>query len=258
MPELLSRGDPGRSMPDRERVGSEPPVPATGSSRSATSPVLRQEAEQTASLTLGTVDEAIDRLVAQACRRALAPQPSGDLLGRPADREPFDHGIRQSGDAHQLGQPLAALPCSVVRHLRVVAAQIGPLVVHEPVARQLAVDRRAMPTEPRGDLVHRHAALPDPIDRSTLVVVQLDVAPTGRRSVSGCGTQGRALDSHGTTPYASRRSHLAVALGLERTIDAFLSRRSRSGRAASWPRTMHRSSEPVFSRYSRGASVRRA
>ena len=58
----------------------------------------------------GTVDIAVDRLVADAVvARAFLLQPSGDLLGRPAALEPGDDVAAQDIVSAQLALPLAAL-----------------------------------------------------------------------------------------------------------------------------------------------------
>src|SRR4051794_19048741 len=124
----------------------------------------------------------------------LVPQPTGDLLRRPAVPEPADHVLPQ---AVIHGQLLTALPASARQVLGVqgeVAAEPS-VAVAEAVPAQLPVDGRRMPAEPLGDLADRGAGLDQAEEGASFIEVEVAVGPGQRRlrGANPCKDWGFAL-----------------------------------------------------------------
>ena len=121
-------------------------------------------------------------------------QPSGDLLRRPA-------GLQALGDVRAQavvgGQLAASLPAPARQVLGVqgeVAAEPA-VAVAEAVAAQLAVDRRGVAAEPRGDLADRPAGLDEAEEGATLIEVEVAVGP-GQEASPKVQTPAKVGDSH--------------------------------------------------------------
>ena len=182
VPERLASVDLGRPVLDpaltRDRGAAGPaavaaPAPPSG---------LGQMAVETIIAALGTVDVPVDRLVADggSAVRRLPLQPAGDLLRRPAGREPLDHVRPQAVVGGQLAAPLATPAGQVLGGQREVAAEAA-VAVAEAVAPELAVDGGAMPAEPLGDLAHGSAGFHEAEQGAPLVEVELAVGSRHRR-----------------------------------------------------------------------------
>src|SRR5215218_1028195 len=136
---------------------------------------LREVTVEAIPAALRAVDVAVDRLVADGGPLSrLVPEPPGDLLRRPAGREPLDHVRPQAAVGFQLPTSPPTPAGQIVGGQGEVAAEAA-VAVAEAVAPELAVDRRAMPTEPGGDLPDRPTGLHQAEEGAPLVEVELAV-----------------------------------------------------------------------------------
>ena len=119
----------------------------------ATGVVAGQEAPEPPRLLTGAVDPAVDRLQADRPQPGLdpEPQPSGDLLRRPALGQAVRYIGRKRRVPFEHARPLAAQHVRAVRPMRPVGAAV------ERVAPQLARDGRSSPAERPGDRPKRQA-----------------------------------------------------------------------------------------------------
>ena len=152
VPHRLARVSVARSLRNvgflGDRVARRPGValPATGVGAG-------QEAPEPSRLLAGAVDPAVDRLRADRPQAGLdpEPQPSGDLLRRPALGQAVRDIGRELRVRLQRRPALAAQHVRPVRHVRPVGAAV------ERVAPQLARDGRSRPTERPADRPKRKA-----------------------------------------------------------------------------------------------------
>lgn len=109
----------------------------------------------------------VDRLVTYADRLTFKRETAGDLLGRPALLEAVDHRLTQLGQPDQLATTGAPGGGITLRIHAVVTIQIGQFLVAIRVALDLAIDRRAVPTDLRSDLADRHFCVQHILDRTS-------------------------------------------------------------------------------------------
>lgn len=181
MPERRARPDLGRPVLDpalaRDRGGAglaaiPAPAPPAG---------LGQVAVEAVRAALGAVDVAVEGLVADRGRIIRLPlQPAGDLLRRPAGREPLDDVRPQAVVGGQLAAPPPAPIGEILCGQREVAAEAA-VALAEAVAAEFALDGRAVPAEAGRDLADRAAGLDQAKEGAPLVQVELAVGSWHRR-----------------------------------------------------------------------------
>ena len=123
--------------------------------------------------TFRTVDELVDRLVAQAHVSVGELEPAGDLFRRPPARQHLGHVLPQPGILDQLAPALSALPGMIVGGDRIVPAIL--LHLAEQIAPDLAMDRRPVAAEFSRDPVDGDLGAEQAEDRATLLEGELAV-----------------------------------------------------------------------------------
>jgi hypothetical protein len=139
----------------------------------ADAPGTQQVTVELEGAALGSMDELVDRLVAQAPIIGMA-QPAGDLLRRPAECKLGQNLLTQAAIPDQLALPLPPAPGAVMRRYRVLAAV--QLDLAELVAADLAIDRRAMAPKLLSDPANADLGLHQPEYRSSILERQLPIS----------------------------------------------------------------------------------